>query len=100
LEGRCRSFSIWRTWLHEEGLRARREILGAWERWSEVTAADLVRHHAERLVQAHPLRAADALQLAAALVACEDDPAALEFATLDRTQAEAADREGFRVLTR
>jgi uncharacterized protein len=80
-------------------LRARREILDTWPRWSEVTAVDLVRRHAERLVEAHPLSAADALQLAAALVASDDDPGSLDFATLNRAQADAADREGFRVLT-
>ncbi len=77
---------------------ARRELLTAWERWSEVTAVDLVRRHAERLVETHPLRAADALQLGAALAAAEDDPATLDFVTLDRQQALAAEREGFRVL--
>ena len=77
---------------------ARRELLAAWERWSEVTAVDLVRRHAERLVETHPLRAADALQLGAALAAAEDDPATLDFVTLDRQQALAAEREGFRVL--
>jgi hypothetical protein len=77
---------------------ARRDLLAAWERWSEVTAVDLVRRHAERLVESHPLRAADALQLGAALVAAEDDPAGLDFVTLDRQQALAAEHEGFRVL--
>ena len=77
---------------------ARRELLAAWERWSEVTAIDLVRRHAERIVETHPLRAADALQLGAALAAAEDDPATLDFVTLDRQQALAAEREGFRVL--
>src|SRR5204862_8192376 len=77
---------------------ARRELLAAWDRWSEVTAVELVRRQAERIVETHPLRAADALQLGAALVAAEDDPATLEFVTLDRQQALAAEREGFRVL--
>ena len=79
-------------------LGARREALMAWERWSEVTALEIVSRHAERLVESHPLRAADALQIGAALVAAEDDPARLLFVTLDRGQAEAAEREGFRVL--
>ena len=79
-------------------LGARRDALTAWERWSEVTALEIVRRHAERLVESHPLRAADALQIGAALVAAEDDPASLLFVTLDRAQAEAAEREGFRVL--
>ncbi len=77
---------------------ARREVLAACERWSEVTAVDLVRRRAERLVESHPLRAADALQLGAALAAAEDHPEALDFVTLDGQQALAAEREGFRVL--
>lgn len=79
-------------------LAARREILGAWERWTEVTAVEVVRRHAERLVETHPIRAADAMQIGAALVTAEDNPETLEFVTFDRTQATAAEREGFRVL--
>ncbi len=77
---------------------ARRELLAAWERWSEVTAVDVVRRHAERLVETHPLTAADALQLGAALAAADNAPGDLDFVTLDRQQADAAEREGFRVL--
>jgi len=77
---------------------ARRDLLSAWDEWTEVTAVDVVRRHAERLVEVHPLRAADALQLAAALVAAEQMPESLSFVTFDRHQAEAADREGFHVL--
>ncbi len=79
-------------------LAARRDLLGAWEQWSEVTAVELVRRYAERVVETHPLRAADALQIAAALVAAEGDPATIEFVSLDRNLAEAAEREGFGVL--
>src|SRR5206468_4129334 len=70
---------------------ARRELLAAWEQWSEIAAIDLVRPRAERLVERHPLRAADALQIGAALVAADDDPATLEFVTLDRVLARAAE---------
>ena len=49
-------------------------------------------------VETHPLRAADALQVGAALVAAEESPATLEFVTLDRKLAVAAEREGFRVV--
>lgn len=79
-------------------LAARRDLLSAWEQWSEVTAVELVRRHAERVVETHPLRAADALQIAAALVAAEGDPTTFEFVSLDRNLAEAAEREGFGVL--
>ncbi len=77
---------------------ARREVLGAWGHWSEVTALEVVRRHAERIVETHPLKAADALQVGAAIVAAEEVPATLEFVTLDRNLAVAAEREGFHVL--
>ncbi len=80
-------------------LAARRDLLGAWDRWSEVTAVEAVRRHAERVVETHPLRAADALQIAAAIVAAEDDPTGLPFVTFDREMAAAAEREGFRILS-
>ena len=77
---------------------ARRRILAVWPRWSEVTAIDVVRKHAERLIQVHPLRAADAIQLAAAVVVADQDPASVTVVTLDQRQAVAAEREGFVVL--
>lgn len=45
-----------------------------------------------------PLRAADSLQLAAAIVAAEREPVTLELVSLDERLADAAAREGFRVL--
>jgi predicted nucleic acid-binding protein len=75
-------------------LVTRRDFLRAWEGWSEVTAVDLTRRHAERLVEAHTLRATDALQLGAAWIAAKEDPGSLEFVTLDRNLATAAKREG------
>ncbi len=66
--------------------------------WTEVDASESLRVVAERLVRTHPLRAADALQLAAATVAAEGSPAALPFVTLDDRLAVAADREGFPVV--
>jgi len=78
---------------------ARREVLRAWEGWTEITAVEVVRRHAERVVETHALRAADALQIGAALVAAEDEPAVFEFVTFDSDQAAAAEREGFRILT-
>ena len=79
-------------------LAARGDILTAWPQWSEVTAVGAVRHHAEQLVERHPLKSADSLQVAAALVASEGVPATLEFVTFDRQQARVAESEGFPVL--
>lgn len=67
------------------------------ENWNEILPAQSVRRHAERLVRSHPLRAADALQLAAAVVAAEADPWSLPFVCLDRRLAAAALKEGFSV---
>ena len=51
-----------------------------------------------RLLGLHHLRAADALQLGAALVAAYDQPLGSALVTLDARFADAARREGFRVL--
>lgn len=66
--------------------------------WAEVVPSEAVREQAARLLRLHPLRAADALQLAAAVVASEHQPASLPFVTLDQRLAAAAQREGFSVL--
>jgi hypothetical protein len=54
-----------------------------------------VRERAERLLRVHPLRAADALQLAAALLVFGDKPRGRSFVTLDDALLQAARREGF-----
>jgi predicted nucleic acid-binding protein len=66
--------------------------------WTEIDAVIPVRDVAEQRLRVHPLRAADALQLAAALVAFDERPRRRRFVTLDGTLAAAAEREGFDVL--
>lgn len=66
--------------------------------WMEVPATDLVREQTTRLLRLHPLRAGDALQLGAAIVAADFQPSTLELVTLDGRLAAAAEREGFVVL--
>lgn len=85
-----------------EGALTRAEVIRAEQRlrhlagsWLEVLPTDSVRSTAHRLLRVHPLRAADALQLAAAVVAAEHEPASLEMLVLDDRLAEAAEREGF-----
>lgn len=95
---RVELFSAFARRRRAEPSAARREVLNAWEHWSEVTAVEVVRRHAERIVETHPLGAADALQVGAALVAAEKFPATLEFVTLDPKLAVAAERKGFRVI--
>jgi predicted nucleic acid-binding protein len=66
--------------------------------WHEVDPSDIVRETAARFLRVHPLRAADALQLAAAFIAAEQRPASLEMITLDERLASAAQKEGFAVI--
>lgn len=66
--------------------------------WEEIRPGARLRQTATRLLRVHPLRAADALQLAAALTAADDDPRSLPFVTLDERLARAAEREGFPVV--
>jgi hypothetical protein len=47
----------------------------------------------------HPLRSADSVQLPAAVIAADREPAALEIVSLDARLASAARREGFTVLS-
>ena len=66
--------------------------------WQEIVPSDAIRRTAERLLRTHPLRAADSLQLAAAIVAADHDPASLAFVSLDERLNAAARREGFAVI--
>ncbi len=66
--------------------------------WHEIEATDLLRETAVRCLRVHPLRAADALQLAAAIVAAQGRPSTLEVVTRDERLAGALRREGFRVI--
>ena len=63
--------------------------------WHEIEPSEAVRETAVRFLRVHPLRTADALQLAAAFIAAEQRPASLEIVTLDERLAEAARKEGF-----
>jgi predicted nucleic acid-binding protein len=78
----------------EAALSAMRHLADGWH---EILPSDAVRRTAERLLRAHPLRAADSLQLAAALIAANHDATTLELVCLDARLASAARREGFKV---
>jgi uncharacterized protein len=62
-----------------------------------IAPTDDVRRRAARLLASHALRAADALQLAAALVWCEEQPHNETFVSLDERLCAAARKEGFEV---
>lgn len=79
----------------ERAFQALRALEGSWH---EVQPTDVLRRRAERLLRVHPLRAGDALQLAAAL-AWAGDPPEGAIATFDQRLARAARREGLAVMT-
>jgi hypothetical protein len=79
----------------DAALKAAKRIAAAWH---EVLPSDAVRRTAERLLRVHPLRAADSLQLSAAVIAANHDPATLEMVCFDRRLSAAARREGFVVI--
>lgn len=82
----------------EDVARARSMLGVLTERWEEVTSVQRVRARALRLLGTHALRAADALQLAAALVFCDERTESLPFVCLDDRLADAARKERFPVL--
>ncbi len=66
--------------------------------WQEIDPSDDLRETATRLLRVHPLRTADALQLAAAFVAASGRPSSLDFVALDERLTTAAQKEGFAVI--
>lgn len=66
--------------------------------WTAIDESVATIDRGRNLLTRHPLRAMDALQRAAALVAYRDDPQSLPFVTLDKNLARAARAEGFDVL--
>ncbi len=64
----------------------------------EIQPTDNIRKKAERILRLHPLRSADSLQLAAALVWAQDQPDDHDFVCLDKRLIHAAHLEGFHIL--
>lgn len=73
--------------------RARLQLLAL--SWLEVQPTPLVRARAIRLLRVHPLRAADAFQLAAALTAFQETTTGNSFLSADLRLTHAASLEGF-----
>jgi predicted nucleic acid-binding protein len=91
--------------LEREALLDRKDAALAFDRlkqladaWHEIEPSEILRENALRFLRVHPLRAADALQLAAAFVAAERRPSSLEVVTLDGRLADAARKEGFELI--
>jgi len=81
-----------------EAVQAEERLRLFFEASQEILPSTAVRNLARRLLRVHPLRAADALQLAAAVLGAEHAPATLDFVSLDARLSDAARREGFRVI--
>ncbi len=79
----------------EDLARARARLGRLAAKWFEITDLATVMKHAVRLLEAHDLRSADALQLGAALVAFNGKPKGRGFVCLDGKLATAAAAEGF-----
>jgi len=67
--------------------------------WQEVVPTPAVRRLANRLLRTHPLRAADAVQLSAALALVDAGLEDLKFVSADERLNEAAEIEGLRLAT-
>ena len=91
--------------LERQGLLPRRTAAAARgrlhrfaETWQEVQPSETVRDNAVPFLRVHDLRAADALQLAAAMAAAQGRPATLALVSLDDRLAAVAEREGFPIV--
>lgn len=93
---------LWRDEaLSEEELRESLGLLDALSSgWIEVQPGARVRATALRLLRVHPLRAADAMQLAAAVAVADNERPAIPFVAYDDRLLRAAEREGFRLATK
>jgi len=85
--------------LTDEGVRNAADRLEAMRRsWKEILPGDELRELAVELLDAHPLYAADSLQLAASLIWCDRRPAKRTFICADQRLSRAAASIGFSVL--
>ena len=67
--------------------------------WQTILPTDRLRDKAKELLDAYPLRAADSLQLASALIWCNEEPSGKTFICADIRLSEAAAKAGFSVTT-
>jgi len=77
---------------------ARRRLVLLRKSWREMQPTNRLRDLAETCLHRHQLRAADAFQLAAALVWCNEKPRNRAFLCRDIRLTEAARQEGFTAI--
>jgi len=78
-----------------EWAKARQVAVALADEWSVIQPSNALRDHATRLVERYDLKAADAMQLAAALDWCDKVPRGEVFLTADQKLREAAVLSGF-----
>ncbi len=85
--------------LAQRGEKQAHEILEKLTKaWTEVLPSETIRGTAERMLAVHPLRAADAFQLAAALQWCQGQTRDMSLVTFDTRLREAGYKEGLTLL--
>jgi hypothetical protein len=82
--------------VEKQGAVSRLDLLS--RGWREILPGDHVRELARNLLDTHELRAADSLQLAAALTWCQQRPARRNFVCADQRLSKAAAAAGFSVV--
>jgi|SRR5579864_2159328 len=80
----------------KKGALSRLEMLN--RGWREILPTDALRDLATQMLEAYDLRAADSLQLAAAMTWCQQRPARRSFVCGDQRLSKAAETAGFSVL--
>ena len=83
----------------QQGDNARTRLAALRKGWAEVVPSEPLLQKTVRLLRTHALRTADALQLAAALVANADRVDPIGFLAFDAKLQSSASKEGLRVLT-
>jgi len=78
--------------------RAIRQLEILSKKWVEILPDSKVRDLATQLLDNHPLRTGDALQLAAALISCGNNPRRKVFVCFDDRLATVAEDVGFTVI--
>lgn len=82
--------------IEKKGALARLDVLR--RGWREILPGDRLRDLATQLLDSYELRAADSLQLAAALTWCQTRPSNRSFVCGDERLSKAAESAGFSVL--
>ncbi len=85
-------------WEHHEEEQVSEILSSLSSAWTEIVPGEDIRDIAIRILRNHPLKSADSLQLAAAIVWADRKPKGHDFVCFDQRLREAARKEGFTLL--